>query len=113
MFCILAALILSDAVPSELDGILQENLKAVGTMLYVVTSDKSIDQVCENLEDAVVAHKFGLMATHNLRETMAKKGVSFDRDCRIFEVCNPQQAKKALELRMEVFDRLALPNLCV
>ena len=71
-------------------------------MLYVVTSDKSLDQVCSDLEKAVVAHKFGLMATHNIRETMAKKGVDFDRECRIFEVCNPHQAKKVLESRMEV-----------
>ncbi|RKX36333.1 MAG: DUF302 domain-containing protein [Verrucomicrobia bacterium] len=71
-------------------------------MLYVVTSDKSLDQVCSDLEEAVVAHKFGLMATHNLRETMAKKGVSFDRECRVFEVCNPHQAKKVLESRIEV-----------
>ena len=71
-------------------------------MLYVVTSDKSLDQVCSDLEKAVVAHEFGLMATHNIRETMAKKGVDFDRECRIFEVCNPHQAKKVLESRMEV-----------
>ena len=71
-------------------------------MLYVVTSDKSLGQVCADLEEAVVAHKFGLMATHNIRETMAKKGVDFNRECRIFEVCNPHQAKKVLESRMEV-----------
>ncbi len=53
-------------------------------------------------DQAVVTHKFGLMATHNIRETMAKKGVDFDRECRIFEVCNPHQAKKVLESRMEV-----------
>lgn len=71
-------------------------------MLYVITSDKSLDQVCSDLGEAVVAHKFGLMATHNLRETMAKKGVDFDRECRVFEVCNPHQAKRVLESRMEV-----------
>ena len=71
-------------------------------MLYVVTSEKSLGQVCADLEESVVAHNFGLMATHNIRETMAKKGVDFDRECRIFEVCNPHQAKKVLESRMEV-----------
>ncbi len=71
-------------------------------MLYVITSEKPLDQVCSDLEKAVVTHKFGLMATHNIRETMAKKGVDFDRECRIFEVCNPHQAKKVLESRMEV-----------
>lgn len=71
-------------------------------MLYVVTSDKSLDQVCSDLEEAVVAHKFGLMGTHDLRKTMAKKGVNFDRECRVLELCNPHQAKKVLESRIEV-----------
>ena len=39
---------------------------------------------------------------HDLKATMAKKGVEFATDCRIFEVCNPQQAKRVLESRMEV-----------
>ena len=33
---------------------------------------------------------------------MAKKGVDFAHECRLFEVCNPHQAKKVLEQRMEI-----------
>ena len=33
---------------------------------------------------------------------MAKKGVQFDRECRIFEVCNPHRAKEVLEKNMEI-----------
>ena len=71
-------------------------------MLFEVESRKAIDQVCQDLEKAVVAHKFGVMTVHDLKETMKKKGVEFDRDCRIFEVCNPHQAKKVLEKAMEI-----------
>jgi uncharacterized protein (DUF302 family) len=39
---------------------------------------------------------------HNLKETLAKKGVEFARECLIFEVCQPQQAKKVLEQNMSV-----------
>jgi uncharacterized protein (DUF302 family) len=42
------------------------------------------------------------MQVHNLKETMAKKGVEFARECLIFEVCQPQQAKKVLEQNMSV-----------
>lgn len=72
------------------------------TMLYEIESTKTIDQVCRDLEKAVVNHKFGVMTVHNLKETMKKKGVEFDPECRIFEVCNPQQAKKVLEKNMEI-----------
>jgi len=54
------------------------------------------------LQAAVEANHFGVMHVHNLKETMAKKGVAFDRECLIYEVCQPQQAKKVLEGNMSV-----------
>jgi uncharacterized protein (DUF302 family) len=45
------------------------------------------------LQAAVQANHFGVMPVHNLKETMAKKGVEFAHECLIFEVCQPQQAK--------------------
>ncbi len=71
-------------------------------MLYVIESQKAIDQVSQDLEKAVVSHKFGVMIVHNLKETMKKKGVDFERECRIFEVCNPHQAKRVLEKDMKL-----------
>ena len=71
-------------------------------MLYTVETGKDLEAVCSDLQEAVTKRQFGVMTTHNLKETMAKKGVDFDRECRIFEVCNPHQAKKVLEQRMEV-----------
>ncbi len=71
-------------------------------MLFEVESTKTLDEVCRRLEKAVVDHKFGVMTVHNLKETMKKKGVEFEKECRIFEVCNPHQAKKVLEKNMEI-----------
>ncbi len=71
-------------------------------MLFEVESTKTLDEVCQKLEKAVVDHKFGVMTVHNLKETMKKKGVEFEKECRIFEVCNPHQAKKVLEKNMEI-----------
>ena len=67
-----------------------------------VTSTKSIDQVCADLEKAVSNHKFGVLGVHNLTQTMANKGVKFDAECRIFEVCNPHKAKAVLESNLEI-----------
>ena len=71
-------------------------------MLHIVDSQKSLDRVAKDLEEAVVRHKFGVLGVHDLKATMAKKGVTFERECRIFEVCNPQQAKTVLERNMEI-----------
>ena len=71
-------------------------------MLFKMETAKEFEQVCQDLEKAVVNNKFGVMAIHNLNETMKKKGVEFNRPCRIFEVCNPHQAKKVLERNMDL-----------
>jgi len=65
--------------------------------IIVVESSKSIDEACTALEKAVAEHRFGILHVHNVRETLAKKGVPFDREVRIFDVCHPQRAKQVLE----------------
>src|SRR6266508_3382274 len=71
-------------------------------MLHIVESKKPLEQVAKDLEEAVTRHKFGVLGVHDLKATMAKKGVAFARECRIFEVCNPHQAKKVLETNLEI-----------
>ncbi len=71
-------------------------------MLVNVSTDKSVSDAAAALQAAVEANHFGVMQVHNLKETMKKKGVNFERDCLIFEVCQPQQAKKVLEQNMSV-----------
>jgi len=66
-------------------------------VLYRVESRKSLAEVGRGLEAAAQKYKFGILAVHNLKAKMKEKGVEFDRDCLIYEVCNPQQAKKVLE----------------
>jgi uncharacterized protein (DUF302 family) len=71
-------------------------------MLHIVESLKPLDRVAKDLEDAVARHQFGVLGVHDLKATMAKKGVDFGPECRIFEVCNPHQAKKVLEANLEI-----------
>ncbi len=67
-------------------------------MLFEVSSSKPLETITRDLEQAAARRKFGILAAHNLRETMAKKGVQYPGECLIFEVCNPQQAKRVLEV---------------
>jgi uncharacterized protein (DUF302 family) len=71
-------------------------------MLIKLSTDKSLTEAAAALQAAVQANHFGVMQVHNLKETMQKKGVNFERECLIFEVCQPQQAKKVLEENMSV-----------
>ena len=71
-------------------------------MLRIVESRKSLNQLAADLEKAVTAHKFGVLGVHDLKAKMAEKGVTFARECRVYEVCNPHQAKKVLETNLEI-----------
>ena len=71
-------------------------------MLIKLSTDKSVSEAAAALQAAVQANHFGVMQVHDLKETMAKKGVEFERECLIFEVCQPQQAKKVLDQNMSV-----------
>jgi len=71
-------------------------------MLIKLSTDKTVGETAAALQAAVRANHFGVMQVHNLKETMTNKGVEFDRECLIFEVCQPQQAKKVLDANMSV-----------
>ncbi len=71
-------------------------------MLFKLSTDKTVTETAAALHVAVQANHFGVMQVHNLKETMTKKGVEFARECLIFEVCQPQQAKKVLDQNMSV-----------
>ena len=71
-------------------------------MLYSVESHKPLDRLAADLEAAVTRHKFGVIGVLDLKKKMAEKGVTFDAECRIFDVCNPNRAKEVLEKNLEV-----------
>jgi uncharacterized protein (DUF302 family) len=76
-------------------------------MRYVVDSDKTVEQATADLEAAVLEHGFGVLHTYDLKQTLAKKGVELPQQCRILEVCNPQQAARVLSEDMGM--NVALP----
>lgn len=76
-------------------------------MYYVVETDKSFEQASKDLDAAVRDHNFGVLHVHDLGNTLRGKGVPFDEQCRIFEVCNPVQAGRILSSDMRL--NMALP----
>lgn len=76
-------------------------------MYYIVESEKKFAQAAADLEAAVKRHGFGVLHVHDVGETLRGKGVAFDEQCRIFEVCNPLQAAKVMAADMRL--NMALP----
>ena len=76
-------------------------------MYYVVDTGKSFDQASSDLEAEVKKLGFGVLYVHDLGETLRSKGVDFEENCRVFEVCNPLQAARVLSVDMKL--NMALP----
>lgn len=66
-------------------------------MLHASVSRRSVREVAGLLPEIVSKHRFGTLGSIDLREKMKEKGVPFDHDCVVFEVCNPKQAKTVLD----------------
>jgi RNA polymerase-binding transcription factor DksA/uncharacterized protein (DUF302 family) len=64
-------------------------------MYYIVGSGKTFDDAARDLEAAVRKHSF------------TKKGYPLGPQCKIFEICNPQQATRVLQRDMRL--NMALP----
>jgi len=76
-------------------------------MYYIVDTDKPFDQASADLESSVKRHGFGVLHVHDLGNTLRSKGLTFDEECKVFEVCNPTQAAKVLSTDMRL--NMALP----
>ena len=76
-------------------------------MYYIVDTKKSFDQAATDLEAAVIRNGFGVLHIHDLGATLRSKGLAFEEQCKVFEVCNPGQAAKVLSADMRL--NMALP----
>jgi uncharacterized protein (DUF302 family) len=76
-------------------------------MYYIVESDKTWEQASADLEAAVKRNGFGVLHVHDLGATLRGKGMAFDKECKVFEICNPGQAAKVLAADMRL--NMALP----
>jgi uncharacterized protein (DUF302 family) len=65
-------------------------------------SRKSVDELTRALEAAVAEHGFGVLGVHDLQAKLAAKQVPLEHVCKVFEVCNPQQAKVVLDRDLSI-----------
>ncbi|HVP55553.1 MAG TPA: DUF302 domain-containing protein [Candidatus Eisenbacteria bacterium] len=65
-------------------------------VIYTVHSSKSLSEIDQALREAAQRHKFGVLNVLDIRQTLSNKGFELGRECRIYDVCNPQAASTAL-----------------
>ena len=65
-------------------------------MIYSVRSPKSSPEIDQALREAAQRQKFGILNVLDLKQTLSNKGIALGRECRVYDMCNPQAAYSAL-----------------
>ncbi|KAF0205311.1 MAG: hypothetical protein FD173_1073 [Gallionellaceae bacterium] len=76
-------------------------------MYYIVETNKPFEQTAADLDAAVKRNGFGVLHVHDIGNTLRGKGVAFEPQVRVFEVCNPLQAAKVMAADLKL--NMALP----
>ncbi len=68
---------------------------------YKMKSHKSFEDTIEDLVESLKEHQFGVLWTFDLKGKLIEKGLDYDRQYTILEVCNPKQARDVLNTNHE------------
>ena len=71
-------------------------------VLHVVESSLSVQEAALLLPEAAGRREFGVLGSHDLKGKLNEKGLAFDNDCLVFDVCSPRQAHEVLSADMRV-----------
>ncbi len=69
---------------------------------YTLTTDKTMEQAVLDVKERLQELKFGTLWEFNIPAKLKEKGVDFQGNATVLEVCNPVRAKEALEHNMNV-----------
>ncbi|KUO71231.1 MAG: hypothetical protein APF81_24355 [Desulfosporosinus sp. BRH_c37] len=69
---------------------------------YEVKTNKTFSTAVEDLKKSLSENNFGVLWELNFKEKLAEKGLDFQPNFKVLEVCNPKQAKEVLDLYIEV-----------
>lgn len=63
---------------------------------YTVQTEKSIAEAINSLEVNLKEEKFGVLWIFDIKEKLNEKGLEFDKEFKVLEVCNPFEAQRVL-----------------
>ncbi|PKO94234.1 MAG: hypothetical protein CVU16_03655 [Betaproteobacteria bacterium HGW-Betaproteobacteria-10] len=76
-------------------------------MFYIIESSKSFYEATFDLEPVVQRLGFVILNVHDLGETLRRREIDFDDECKVFEICNYRLFEKMLAIDMRL--SMALP----
>ena len=71
-------------------------------MHYIEESKKSVQEIVETIQKTLPNFGFGVLHIHNVQDTLNSKGIDFENECQILDVCKPSVAKDFLSHDMSL-----------
>ncbi len=65
-------------------------------MLHSRTASQPFEQACHQLEQACSLQGYGILASHNVGDTLRSKGFAFEDAVKVYEICHPGHAAALL-----------------
>ncbi|NQY20415.1 MAG: DUF302 domain-containing protein [Campylobacteraceae bacterium] len=69
---------------------------------YTVSSNKTVAQLAQDIETNAKEFQFGVLHTHNIKQTLISKGKEFQNECLVLDICNANYAIEILDFDMEM-----------
>jgi len=63
---------------------------------YTVVTDKNMEEAIQSIEESLSEEKFGVLWKFDIKEKLQEKGLDFQKEFKVLEVCNPQEAFRVL-----------------
>ena len=63
---------------------------------YTVESRKTLNEAISSLEQTLKEDGFGVLWQFNIQDKLKEKGIEFENQFMVLEVCNPHEAKRVM-----------------
>lgn len=71
-------------------------------MIYKQKTEKTFEEALESIKANLANVEFGVLWQLNFKDKLQEKGLTFDNNFMILEVCNPLKAQRVLSEQMEM-----------
>ncbi len=71
-------------------------------LVYEKKTDKSVVEAVEAIKNNLPKYEFGVLWEVNFKDKINDKGLDFEDDYVVLEVCNPKQAKDVLDINVHI-----------
>lgn len=71
-------------------------------MKQTFETKKSVDEIIKSIEEILPNYGFGLQHIHNPPERLRDKGIEFNKECKILDICSPKIAYEFLTQDMSL-----------